>query len=297
MSVRSSSSGWAFVAFPLAVIVVFTALPTVAGVALSFFEWTGSGLPTFIGIENYRAAILHDPQLIHSLRNTLIFGVATVPITVILAFLLAVALKAEWFVGKTTVRTIIFLPFVISIVAIGFVWRWVLDPHSGLLNMGLESIAADRMFADWPVPWLGDSPWALGTMCFVHIWRNLGFCVVLYLAALSRVPRSLYDAAGVDGAGSWQATWRIAWPAVRPMTLFVVITSSIWSLQVFDLVWVMTGGAEQPWTDVLNTHLYREFAANRLGYAATIGVLVLIVTAVITVAQLRWLRGSAEAAS
>ena len=79
MSARSSTGGWAFVAFPLAVIVVFTALPTVAGVALSFFEWTGSGLPTFIGFENYRAAMLHDPQLIHSLRNTLIFGVATVP--------------------------------------------------------------------------------------------------------------------------------------------------------------------------------------------------------------------------
>ena len=107
MSVRSSTSGWAFAAFPLAVIAVFTALPTVAGVMLSFFEWTGGGLPQFIGIENYRAAIGHDPQLVHSLRNTLVFAVATVPITVILAFLLAVALKAEWFIGKTAVKTAI----------------------------------------------------------------------------------------------------------------------------------------------------------------------------------------------
>lgn len=297
MNDRPINSGWVFAAFPLAIVFAFTLLPTIAGAGLSFFQWTGSGMPKFIGLENYYAALGHDQQFWFAFRNTLIFAIATVPVTVILSFILAVILRAEWFIGRRIAQTMLFLPMVISIVAIGFIWRWVLDPHSGLLNFAIQSIGIDHLFSNWPPPWLGDSPWALGGMCFIHVWRNLGFGVVLYIAALSGIPKSQYEAAGVDGAGSWHSTWRISWPAVKHMTLFLIITSSIWSLQVFDLVWVMTGGAEQPWTDVLNTHLYREFAANRLGYSATIGMFVVLITAAITVVQLKWMRQPEEKAA
>ena len=121
MRERSQNSGWAFAAFPLAVIFVFTLLPTVAGAILSFFEWSGSGLPQFIGLENYYAAIGHDKQMWFALRNTLIFAIATVPVTVILSFILATILRAEWFVGRRTAQAMLFLPMVISIVVIGFI--------------------------------------------------------------------------------------------------------------------------------------------------------------------------------
>lgn len=273
-------------AFPLTVIAVFTALPTAAGVALSAFEWDGGGAPRFVGLENVRSLLLADPQFRFALRNTVLFAVATVPLTTIAAFLVAVAVHARWFRGARLAQVILFLPTVVSIVAIGYIWRWILDPHAGLLNGGLAALGLDAA----PI-WLGDTPWALAAIVFIQVWRNLGFCVVLYLAALAGVPRSPLEAAGVDGAGSWRTTLHITWPSVRPMTIFLLITGAIWALQVFDLVWVLTGGAEQRWTDVLNLHLYREFAANRLGYAATIGVAVLVLSAVVTIVQLRWAAG------
>ncbi len=133
--------------------------------------------------------------------------------------------------------------------------------------------------------WLGNSGWGLTTIIVVSIWRGLGFSIVLYLAALTSVPRSLYDAAAVDGAGGWQTLWNVTWPGVRPMTVFLMITGTITALQVFDIVLLMIGKAQQDGTDVLNLYLYREFTANRLGFAAAIGVVVLLMTVVITVAQ------------
>jgi multiple sugar transport system permease protein len=284
------NSGWLFVAFPLAVITLFVALPAVLGVGLSFFEWSGGGSPRFIGFRNYADA-WQDPTLRAAMRNTLLFAGISAPLTVLLAFLAAAALHARWFVGKTAVRTMLFLPTVLSIVAIGFIWRWVLDPDAGLLN---HLLAALGIPSDALPDWLGNSPWGLATIIGVSIWRGLGFAVVLYLAALGSVPQTQYDAAAVDGANGWQVLWRITWPSVRPMTYFLLITGMIGALQVFDIVLVMIGMVEQPWTDVLNFYLYREFAHNRLGYAAMIGVLVLVLSVLATLAQLAWLRRGGE---
>lgn len=278
----SSGSAWAFIAFPLLIVFLFTALPTVVGAGLSLFEWTGSGLPRFIGLQNYAAAF-GEAAFWQALRNTLIFAILTVPLTVVLAFLIAVALEAPWVRGRTLLRTIFFLPTIVSIVAIGFIWRWVLDPTpAGLLNHVL--IAVGIPHATLP-DWLGNTPWGLATIVFVSIWRGVGFSIVLYLAALTNVPRSLYDAAAVDGAGAFQTMWHVTRPGVQPMSFFLLITGMIGALQVFDLVLVMIGTNQQAWTDVLNLYLYREFAANRLGYAAALGVVVLLLTIAVTALQ------------
>jgi multiple sugar transport system permease protein len=166
----------------------------------------------------------------------------------------------------------------------------VLDPSpSGLFNHLLTAAGVPReVLPDW----LGNSAWGLTTIIVISIWRQLGFCIVLYLAALTSVPRSLYDAAAVDGAGGWQTLWNVTWPGVRPMTVFLMITGTITALQVFDIVLLMIGKAQQSGTDVLNLYLYREFTANRLGFAATIGVVVLLLTVAITLAQVWTMRGS-----
>ncbi len=303
MRAGNSWRGWAFVAFPLAIIFLFTALPTVVGVGLSLCEWTGSGWPRFIGLRNYATAV-GDRTLHSALLNTLLFAAATVPLTIILAFPLAVAVNASWFRGRTPLLTIFFLPTVVSIVAIGLLWRWVLEPSpAGLLNAMLTELAnlpaavglAERTAVRWP-EWLGGTPLGLTTIVAVSTWRGLGFAVVLYLAALSNVPQASYDAAAVDGAGAWQIMWRITWPSVRPTTYFLVITGLIGALQVFDVVIVMIGTLEQPWTDMLSVYLYREFNRSRLGYAATIGVVLLAATMAVTAAQVGlWRRGRAAA--
>lgn len=279
---RSSWNGWAFVAVPIAIIALFTAIPTLFGVGLSLLAWDGGGDATFVGLENYRSAFGADAQLWRSLRNTIIFAAVSTPTSVGLGFLLAVAVHARWFRGRSLARTLCFLPSVMSIVAVGFTWQWMLDARAGLLNLlpGVDASNAPDFLGD---TWLG-----LATMTFVQVWRTTGFCVVLYVAALSRVPRSLYEAAAVDGATAGQTLRCVTWPAVRPMTAFLMITGAIWALQVFDLDLVLSGWNPQRWNDMINTQVFREFRNGRLGYAATVGVVVLALSALVAIAQFRW---------
>ena len=198
-----SRSGWAFVAYPLAVVFLFSALPAVLGVGLSLFELSGSSGLRWVGTANFEAALTDDPLLLAAVRNSLIFALGAVPATVLGGFLLAVALDAEWFRGKTVCRTLVFLPTVISVVAIGFLWSWVLDAESGLLNAALEVTGVGAVvFPQGPPTWLGDSPWALGALMTIHVWRSVGFATLLYLAALS----------GCRG----RATRRSRWTGRRP---------------------------------------------------------------------------------
>ncbi len=136
-----------------------------------------------------------------------------------------------------------------------------------------------------------DGSWAFASIVLVQIWRGVGFCFVLYLAALAGVNRNLYEAARVDGASRWAVVRHITWPAVGPMTVFLLVTGVIGALQVFDVVWAMTSRAETDATRVLNLYIFREFKQSRLGYAAAIGVVIFSLTMIVTWAQLRLLRG------
>ncbi|MFI4860812.1 MAG: carbohydrate ABC transporter permease [Phycisphaerales bacterium JB063] len=285
-------SAYRMIAFPLAVLMVFTLIPTVLGLALSVFEWGGGAdVPRFVGLSHFRA-MAGDETMRHALVNTLAYVALSVPPTIVLAFLLAVAVDADWFVGKSVVRATIFMPTIVSIVAIGFVWRWVLDDQAGLLNWGLRTLGVTD-----PPNWLIDGRWPMVWIILVAVWRGVGFCLVLYLAALSSVNRNLYEAAAIDGASRSQILRYITWPSVRPMTVFLVITSVIAALQVFDLVYIMTPGRENAFTTVLNLYLYRQFAefAN-FGYAAAIGIVIFGITLVFTAVQLGWARWKGDVA-
>ncbi|MCC6426575.1 MAG: sugar ABC transporter permease [Phycisphaerales bacterium] len=285
-------NAYLFLAFPLTVLFIFTLAPTVLGLGLSLFSWAGSGAPRFVGLENFRA-LLGDPRFTPALRNTLVFVIATVPPTVLIGFLLAVAVHAKWFVGKTLVRTALFLPTVVSIVAIGFVWRWMLDAQGGMLPIVLRGVGIDPpdFLQGGPVvsffPWL---EWPMLSVIAVQVWRTIGFCMVLYLAALQGINESLYEAAEVDGAGRWHAMRHITWPQVAPMTVFLLVTGVIGALQVFDIIWAMTNGTETNATVVLNLYVFREFQQSRLGYAAAIGVVIFALTVVATAGQLALVR-------
>lgn len=280
MARARSLNAYAFLAFPLAVLVVFTLIPTVLGLGLSLFTWDGVGRPTFIGAGNFRA-LLSDPKFGPALRNTLVFVLASVPPTVLIGFLVAVAMHARWFIGRSIARTAVFMPTVVSIVAIGFVWRWLLDDSGGLIPAGLRAIGV----RDLP-NFLQDGYWPLASIVVVSVWRGLGLAVVLYLAALSNVSENYYEAAECDGATRPQVLRHITWPMVGPTTVFLLITGVISALQVFDMVWAMTAGVENDRTNVLNLYVFREFQQSRLGYAGAIGAVIFGLTALATLPQL-----------
>jgi multiple sugar transport system permease protein len=282
-----SFNAYAFLAFPLTILFVFTLVPTVMGLGLSLFQWDG-GTARFVGLANFRN-LLADEKFPPALRNTLVFVLATVPITTVAAFLLAVLVQAKWFVGKTAIRTLFFMPTVVSIVAIGFVWRWLLDADAGPVT----ALARSLGWAD-PPNWLQDGSWPMVAIIAVSIWRGVGFCLVLYLAALGQISESLYEAAEIDGASRGGILRHITWPQVAPMTIFLLVTGVIGALQVFDIVYVMTGQSGQTGetnaTNVLNLYLYRQFTYGQYGYAAAIAVVIFALTLTATLVQMRLLR-------
>ncbi len=283
----SSLPAYGFLAFPLAALFLFTLAPTIAGLGLSLFAWDGGGVPRFVGLSNFED-LWADAAFRPALRNTLLFVALSVPPTVVIGFLLAVAVNASWFAGKTIARAAFFLPTILSIVAIGFVWRWLLDPEAGLVNWALRGVGLEQ-----PPDWLNDGWWPMASIVLVSVWRGVGFCMVLYLASLGSISRSLYEAAEVDGAGPWSVVRHVTWPQVAPTTAFLLITGVIGALQVFDIVFVMTGQVESDRTNVLNLYVYRQFTYGQLGYAAAIGVVIFTITILATLAQLAWyaLRG------
>lgn len=282
MTGQRSITAYAFLLFPLGILLVFTLVPTVIGLWLGFFAWDGGTDPTWVGTKNF-TDLAQDAKFGPALRNTLVYVGASVPPTVLIGFLLAVAAQAEWFRGRVIVRTLFFLPTILSIVAIGYVWRWLLEPDAGLLNWGLRLVGVAN-----PPDWLNDQAWALPSIIAVSVWRGVGFCMVIYLASLATINRSLFEAAEMDGATPAQVLRHITWPQVAPTTAFLLITGVIGALQVFDIVFVMTGQAEGDATNVLNLYIYRLFTYGQLGYAAAVGVVIFAITLLATALQLLW---------
>lgn len=272
MARPSSTSAYAFLAFPLGVLILFTLIPTTLGLGLSLFTWDGVGRASFAGLENLRA-LARDPRFGPALRNTLVFVLASVPPTVLIGFLVAAAMHARWFFGRSIARTAVFMPTVVSIVAIGFVWRWMLDDAGGLIPATLRLLG----FTDLP-NFLQDGSWPMISIIIVSIWRGIGLAAVLYLAALSNLGEGFDEAAACDGASRTQVLRHITWPLVGPTTVFLFITGAISALQVFDIVWAMTAGVENDATTVLNLYVFREFQQSRLGYASAIAVVIFILT-------------------
>jgi multiple sugar transport system permease protein len=284
MTLRRSINAYAYIAFPLAILMIFSLAPTVLGFALSFFQWDGGGTPVFVGLKNFQA-LLGDHRFGPALINTLLYVIASVPPAVLIAFLLAVAVHAKWFHGKALIRTLLFMPTIVSIVAIGFVWRWVLDDQTGLLNWALSPVYSLLGITD-PPDWLNEGRWPMVWVIVISVWRNVGFCLVLYLAALASVDDALYEAAELDGASRWNSVRHVTWPQVAPMTIFLIVTGVISALQVFDIVFVMSGRQVGPNVTVLNYEIYNQFRGGQLGYAAAIGVVIFIITALATAGQL-----------
>lgn len=279
---------YGFLAFPLLIIAFFVLLPSLGSILLSFFHYDGSSTvpPRFLGLDNYKLLFFSEPLFWGTVRNTFVFALSVVPLTVGLGFLFALPLNADWFVGRHLVRLLFFLPSVVSIVAIGFVWQWIFNPSFGLLNGLMDSVGLP------PQPWLGHPRWAMPCVVLIAVWHGLGFSVILYSAALQNIPAELYEAAGLDGATAWQQAVHVTWPLVAPTTLFLFITGLIAAFQVFDLVYIMTAGGPANATNVLNNLLYRKFIENDLGVAAAISVVIFGIILLITLAQTKLIQPS-----
>lgn len=254
--------------------------PILKSILISFQEY---GLllreTPWLGLENYIRQF-QDPLFTSSLVNTLIFVGVTVAIGVVLALFLAVLIErtGRW---AGIYRTIYFLPVVTSLMAASMIWRW-LYASNGLLNFLLTAIGQD------PMAWLRSEDLALPSLMALQIWKNLGFDLILFAAALQAIPEELYQASSIEGATPWQNFRFITLPQIRPITLLVLITAVIRSFQVFTIVLAMTQGGPVNATRTIVYHIYEQgIQYDEMGYASAAAVVLLIIIAFATYVQLR----------
>ena len=275
---------WLFMAPSLVIFSLFVFYPIGSSIYYSLFDWTiGASSQKWLGGGNY-STLLHDARFWNSLRVTLVFSVVSVVVLLVLGFVTALVLLPNSLANRV-VRSILLFPTIVSFVTIGMVWKFLLDPDIGLVG-GLT-----KALGFTPVAWLQTPHLALPTVIFVAIWRSTGFTIVLFVAGLQNVPPEYYEAARLDGAKGWQLIRYITLPQIRPTMLFATTILTIQSLQVFDLVFVMTGGGPLYATDSLVNLLYRYGFVNfQTGYASAIAQVLLLIIMVISLIQLRVFR-------
>ncbi|MBN9629412.1 MAG: sugar ABC transporter permease [Actinobacteria bacterium] len=276
--IKESLVGWGFLGPNLVLMATFLFLPILWALQLSFQETKGFGTPQWVGWDNY-VRLITDPVFWQSMWNTIVFTVLTVPIDLAAGLGLAVLLNSV-LPARGVFRTVIVLPMVISGVASGMIAMILFYESSGLINKILSALGLS------PVAWQSQGVPAMISVVIVAIWLRVGFNMIIYLAGLQSISPELYEAARIDGASKWQQFRSVTVPLVGPSTFFLLIMNVIASFQVFDLIFVMTGGGPGNSTSVLVTYAYRNgFQIREQGYGAAIGIVILLITLVFTFVQ------------
>ena len=279
---RRQAAGLAFTAPALVILAAFLLYPIGYSLWLSLHEWDGytPRWGPFVGLENYRA-LAGDEVFWKATVNSVVFVVVRTPLEVALGFLLALLLNRR-LAARSLLRTLFFVPVVMSLIVVTIIFQRVYEPNTGLLNTFLHGIGLGA----WAHPWLGDPATALPAVIAVSVWKNVGFSLVILLAGLQSLPQDVVDAARVDGANAWQLTLRVITPLMRPILALTALLSIIGGLKVFDLIFIMTRGGPTYSTEVLATMLYREaFEQNHMGIASAIAMI--LVTLVLSIARVQ----------
>jgi multiple sugar transport system permease protein len=276
----------AFLSPTLLIFLAFVLFPVFFSFYLSFHKWNMfSASAEAVGADNY-LAILANPEFWMVLKNTAVYTLGTVPLNMLLALGVATILNRK-IAGRRLLRTAFFAPVVMSSVAAAVIWRWVYEPNFGLLNYVLG------VFGVPSVNWLNDPTAAMSALIVMGVWKTFGVNMVLFAAGLQGIPEHYYEAAKIDGAGRWGQFWNITIPLLSPTTFFILVMSVIGSFQVFDTVYVLTSGGPLGSTKVLVFYLYEHaFKYFEMGYASAVAYLLFVLIFVLTLAQVKYLRGT-----
>lgn len=285
-------TGWTF-ALPFTVLfLLFTAGPVAVSLVMSVTDIRSADLLDPLGVEvvgfdNY-VRLFTDPKFVRACVNTAVFVGVGVPLTMALALAVALGLNSGLVRFRTAFRVGYYLPVVTSIVAISVVWRFLLQPESGLVNELLSAVGIQGP------NWLNDEAFALPTLIVMAAWRNLGFAMVIFLAGLQAIPRELYEAATIDGARRWAQLRHLTVPMLAPTMLFVAVITTIAYVQYFEEPFVMTQGGPLDSTLSMAHHTYNQFGFGNYGYASAMGYVLFVVVVGLSIAWFRLLRNNVD---
>jgi multiple sugar transport system permease protein len=283
---REARAAWVFLAPALILFGVFFVLPVLAGLALSFtdFDLYAIGAPgtaRFVGLRNYVQA-LQNPIFWIAIKNTFYFVLVGAPLSVSVSLVAALLVNARLVRFKALFRTIFFAPVVTTLVAVAIVWRYLYHPHYGLLNHALGLVGIT------PIDWLGNPHWAMPAIILLSVWKNFGYNMMIFIAGLQGIPSEQYEAAAIDGAGSWRQFVHVTLPGLAPTFLFVGVTTMIGYFQLFAEPYVMTQGGPLKSTTSVVLLMYEEgFRWWRMGMASAIAFFLLLITLAGTLVQMR----------
>ena len=282
---RAQTSAAGFFLLPnLILVTLFLLVPLAMAFVISMQSLGSLGGAQWLGINNY-ADLMQDSVFWHTLVNTGVFTLFTVPVGMAIGLGIAVLLNSV-LPGRALYRSIIFMPLVISGVATGVLGAWMFDQYNGFFNKLLHTIGISGP------SWQSNGKWAMVSLIVVTLWQRIGFDMLIYLAGLQGVDPQLLEAATIDGASPWQRFRQVTFPLLGPSTFFLLIMNVIYSFQVFDTVWAMTRGGPDYSTTTVVTYAYRtafdEHGPQQLGYGAAVGVVIYLITLLITVAQWRF---------
>jgi multiple sugar transport system permease protein len=285
---RTGLAAWGF-ALPFAVLfAVFMLLPVVSSLYMAFTDMHGADLKTpwavnFVGLDNF-VAVLGDPKFRQAAGNTLYFVGVAMPLTLGIALLLAVLLNSGlvWF--RSVFRVGFYAPVVTSIVAVAVVWRFLLQPDFGLVNSTLGMVGIDGP------RWLTDEVWAMPSLIVMATWRNVGYSLVILLAGLQGIPRDLYEASAIDGAGAVRQFRSITVPLLRPTLLFCAVITGIGYLQFFEEPFVMTQGGPLGATNSVAYEIFNQFGFGNYGVSAAMSYVLFVAIVILSYLQFRLLR-------
>ena len=262
------------------VLMVFTYRPMFLSFYYSLLNWNlGSQLAQFVGFGNY-VEWLNDPETPRVLLTTVVYAVLTVAGGMAGGLVLALALNRK-LMGRAIVRTVTFAPYVLSGIAVGFLWIYIFNPNIGLLSimLGWFDVASPQ--------WFTQQPWPLLMIIIVTLWKHVGYVALIYLAGLQSVPQDLRDAAALDGAGTLRTFSRITLPLLGPISFFLLVTLTLSALQSFDLIRAMTNGGPLGSTKTLMFQIYVEgFQIGRAGYGSAVATVLFVLLLVVTLIQM-----------
>lgn len=288
MNTRKSSITSALFVLPYFIFfMAFLIIPLLYGVYISFHEWDllSSDRP-LVGLKNYIALFNPDSHLssmfFEGLWNTLQFVIYSVPLLVIVGLGLALLVNSLPAKIRGFFRTLYFIPYSISVSVIAIIWLWLLDTNSGLINNYLVNMGFD------PVPWLTSLPYAWISIVAATLWWTIGFNMIIFINALNEVPGDLYEASAIDGASAWQNFIHITLPSIRPIMLFVVVTSTIASFNIYGQPYLMTGGGPGDSTEVLLMGIVEQaFEQRQLGSASAMAIVMALIMIVVSIIQFK----------
>jgi multiple sugar transport system permease protein len=267
---------------------LFNIVPILSSLGLAFSDWDLMTPIRFAGIQNFVKMFTNDPVFWPSLGRTILYGAMSIPLGIITSLMLALAMNRP-LKGIAIFRVIYFIPYVSSMIAVAMVWKWLYNDQFGLINTIL-------MYVGLPAQnWLTDSKLVIPSLVLMDVWKNAGFGMLIYLAALQGIPEQLYEAATVDGANSFQSFFKITLPLLSPAHFYMLVTGLIGGFQVFDSVYLMTKGGPGFASRVYAYNLYQSaFREFNMGYASAMAWFLFFIIFAVTLLQFRQIGGKVQ---